>query len=451
MATLIEPKGKGYFVIQFSDGGRRRYHTIGRVDRKEAERQLQEFEARQVLGLPTETADPAKGLTFDDVVAICYMPILDRKSEKTQEVELRGLGHLRRHWPGIKLAQVTLPRIEAFKSARLREKARSRTVNMELSALRNVLSAAEMHGLLPNGAPRIRSLRIKDARPSKYLTLDQARRLEAALVRLARRGGRYYPGVMAALVGLHSGMRRGEILSREVEDIDWSIGEYGALRVSGKPEIGWSPKTGLDRTIPLTELLASELRRFLTWRGDDPGWIFRIGAQGFLFRVADGARRLSIAQPMSVESLAPLLVHLEHLSNRTEPWRYTVAHAIQRHRKMFIHRSHGVWRGRADYEIPEPRRIKSFRNTLRTACKEAGVPDIHPHALRHTWATLAFAAGMDLKAVQELGGWKNPDVPLSIYAHTSTEHAQAAMRKFPLGRMANADVVPFTGKTTERS
>jgi integrase len=436
MASLIRPKRKqypDYWVIQESAGGKRRYHTLGHMSREEAEEQLRIFEARKQLGHQPEDSPEVGGLPLDLVIADIYLPLLGRKAASTQQIELRCLGHVRRHWRGISLGQINQARIEDFKTRRLEEGARTRTVNMELSALRNVLKAAEVHGFLPHGVPAIKSLRITDARPSVFLTLPQAQRLQETLLRITRRGGHRYPSAIAILLGLHTGMRKGEILTREVEDIDWSMGQHGTIRVAGKASIGWSVKTGHERMVPMTDHLASELRRFLTWRGDDPGWLFQRGAQGYLYRVADEARKLTVTKPMSVQEIASKVSHLQHLCNRDEPWRYTVAHAIQRHRSMFTDPGHGIWRGRENYRPTPPRRMQNFANMLKAACREADVPVVHPHALRHSWATLAFSAGMDVRAVQELGGWRSPDMPLRIYAHVSTEHALLAMERFPLG------------------
>ena len=439
MASLIRPKRKkypDYWVIQDSHGGTRRYQTLGHMSREEAEEQLRLYEARKQFGHQPEKAPDVDGLPLDLVIADIYLPLLGRKAASTQQIELRCLGHIRRHWHRISLGQITEAKIETYKTIRMEEGARTRTVNMELSALRNVLKSGEIHGLMPDGVPMIKSLRITDARPSVFLTLPQAQRLQETLLRLTRRGGHCYPSAIAILLGLHTGMRKGEILTRELEDIDWSMGQHGVIRVAGKPSIGWLVKTGHQRMVPMTDHLAGELRRFLTWRGEDPGWLFRRGAQGYLYRVADEARKLTVAKPVSVQEIASRVVHLQHLCSRDEPWRYTVAHAIQRHRRMFTDPGHGIWRGRANYRPTPPRRMQNFANMLKAACREAGVPVIHPHALRHTWATLAFSAGMDVRAVQELGGWRSPDMPLRIYAHVSSDHALTAMQRFPLGTIA---------------
>ena len=46
-----------------------------------------------------------------------------------------------------------------------------------------------------------------------------------------------------------------------------------------------------------------------------------------------------------------------------------------------------------------------YDKTLPKAFRCAGLADVTPHALRHTFATRLVATGTDLRAVQELGGW----------------------------------------------
>src|SRR5207249_4325035 len=42
---------------------------------------------------------------------------------------------------------------------------------------------------------------------------------------------------------------------------------------------------------------------------------------------------------------------------------------------------------------------------FRAACRQAGLTDVTPHTLRHTFATRLIEYGVDLRTVQELGGW----------------------------------------------
>ena len=76
------------------------------------------------------------------------------------------------------------------------------------------------------------------------------------------------------------------------------------------------------------------------------------------------------------------------------------------------------------------------RGNPRAATRGTGVFDfyIHPHLLRHTFASICVQAGMDVKEVQYLLGHSTPDMTLQIYAHyleesrreETAEHLEAA-------------------------
>jgi integrase len=65
--------------------------------------------------------------------------------------------------------------------------------------------------------------------------------------------------------------------------------------------------------------------------------------------------------------------------------------------------------------------LRTFRGTLRLACKRAGVPKVHPHALRHTWATRMARGGTPMATTQVLGGWSSPSILIRIYQHATSE------------------------------
>ncbi len=51
------------------------------------------------------------------------------------------------------------------------------------------------------------------------------------------------------------------------------------------------------------------------------------------------------------------------------------------------------------------------------AAEEIGIPGLHPHELRHTAASLAIAAGADIKVVQKMLGHKSATMTLDQYGH----------------------------------
>jgi integrase/recombinase XerD len=54
---------------------------------------------------------------------------------------------------------------------------------------------------------------------------------------------------------------------------------------------------------------------------------------------------------------------------------------------------------------------------------------LHPHVLRHTYATLSMDAGIELADLQQLLGHSNPGTTM-IYANVSEERKQQAFKKF---------------------
>lgn len=54
---------------------------------------------------------------------------------------------------------------------------------------------------------------------------------------------------------------------------------------------------------------------------------------------------------------------------------------------------------------------------VRDAARRAGVTELSPHGLRHTWATIALANGVPLTVVSERLGHADPSITLRVYAH----------------------------------
>jgi integrase len=74
----------------------------------------------------------------------------------------------------------------------------------------------------------------------------------------------------------------------------------------------------------------------------------------------------------------------------------------------------------------EPRTYEDlFKRTL----KAAGVPNINFHALRHTFATRALEAGMDIKVLSSILGHAQASTTLNLYAHALPDHKKTSMEK----------------------
>jgi len=58
----------------------------------------------------------------------------------------------------------------------------------------------------------------------------------------------------------------------------------------------------------------------------------------------------------------------------------------------------------------------------------AGLDGVTWHTCRHTFASRLVMAGVDLRSVQELGGWRTL-VLVSRCAHMSPEHLKAAVER----------------------
>lgn len=87
-------------------------------------------------------------------------------------------------------------------------------------------------------------------------------------------------------------------------------------------------------------------------------------------------------------------------------------------------------RSRAEYVFAkrDGSPFKSIRSPFKTACKHAKLTGVTPHTLRHTFASRLAMAGVDVRTIQELGGWKELEM-LQRYAHLSPSHKAEAVEK----------------------
>jgi integrase len=78
--------------------------------------------------------------------------------------------------------------------------------------------------------------------------------------------------------------------------------------------------------------------------------------------------------------------------------------------------------------------LGSYTKGLKAACARAKIPVVHPHALRHSWATRAAIIGVPRMVAMAIGGWTDPRVLEKVYQHSITEVEVEAVQAVSLGR-----------------
>jgi site-specific recombinase XerD len=71
---------------------------------------------------------------------------------------------------------------------------------------------------------------------------------------------------------------------------------------------------------------------------------------------------------------------------------------------------------------------RTIGSMFQRACRRAQLSGVSPHTLRHTFASRLVMAGVDLRTVQELGGWRTIAM-VERYSHLSPQHKAQAIER----------------------
>ena len=72
---------------------------------------------------------------------------------------------------------------------------------------------------------------------------------------------------------------------------------------------------------------------------------------------------------------------------------------------------------------------RTYEDLFKRTLKAADLPSINFHALRHTFATRALEAGMDIKVLSSILGHAQASTTLNLYAHALPDHKRDSMEK----------------------
>ena len=78
----------------------------------------------------------------------------------------------------------------------------------------------------------------------------------------------------------------------------------------------------------------------------------------------------------------------------------------------------------------EPMHPQSPTRYLKKLSERCGVADLHPHKLRHTFASVAITNGADVASVSEALGHSDKAVTLRMYTHANEESVRNAAEIF---------------------
>lgn len=79
--------------------------------------------------------------------------------------------------------------------------------------------------------------------------------------------------------------------------------------------------------------------------------------------------------------------------------------------------------------IDKPVEPRCYRKSIRGYLRRASVRQVHPHTLRHTFATTCLQTGCDIKTLSEILGHKDANITLKRYVHSDMKRKRSEVER----------------------
>jgi site-specific recombinase XerD len=281
------------------------------------------------------------------------------------------------------------------------------TISARLYAIRAFFDRAVLLDILQSNPARLIPIRAYNRPLPKSLSEEEVRRLIGAAESLRDR---------ALLEVLYAtGCRQSEVAGMRIEHISWSD---RTVRVVGKGD--------KQRLVPLGRIALDVLRQYLSNRTEGPVFLSReehhatqrggLALQNrktwyaYWRETVNGTRKLRGCAIGTIDQFPTR----ELAQQEVTKFLSTKCDVLSRHKFTRLATS--------------PRGIlgRDIGRIVASTAQRAGLSHVHPHMLRHTFATHLLDNGADLVSIKELLG--HSDISTTqIYTHVSFRHLQKVM------------------------
>ncbi len=380
------PDGRWEARITLPDG---RLKSVYAATRRKVLSKRDELQRAVDAGLPLADEKLTVAAYLEEWLAAIQPTVRDTTYQR--HIEFVRL-HITPALGDVRLARLTARQVQEFYAERLRSGLSPTTVNHMHATLHKALGAAVRMDLVPRNVSALALVPPAARHEIRPLSPEQARAFVEAV------SGERDEALF--VLALTSGMRQGEILALRWRDVDL---EHRTLHV--RFSIHQHRQTG-------------------EWALTEP-------------KTARSRRQIALSR-LAVASLERHRARQEELRALMGGMSVTEGQADERWRDLVFTDANG-----------QPRSAGSVYHQLERILRDAGLPRIRFHDLRHTCATLLLKARVDAKVVADLLGHASVAITLDIYAHVLPDMLRdavaaitAALDSRPAGREIVAELLP---------